>query len=175
MPLRRLLGFGADYLVIALYLVVLLGLSAATLASGIGHVYSAVWSNAGSAELAGFILLTAPVVLYFSIFEASRRGATPGKRILRLRVINVRGGQLGLGRSLLRSAVKFLPWELAHFTVWHLVYETASHHNPPAWTVLTLGLVYVLVALFLVSLFIGREHRSVYDRIAGSRVIGVGD
>ena len=174
-PLRRLLAFGADYLVIAVYLVVLFGLSAAALASGIGHVYSAVWSNAESAELAGFILLTVPVVLYFSIFESSPRGATPGKRILELRVIRASGEQLSLGRSLLRSAVKFLPWELAHFTVWHFVYETAGHHSPPAWTALTLGLVYLLVALFLVSLFIGREHRTVYDQIAGSRVIDVGD
>lgn len=170
-PFRRLLAFGVDYLVIAAYLLVLLGVSLAVLASNLRTAYLAVWSNAWSAELAGFILLTAPVVLYFAVLESLPAGATLGKRVLHLRVVKTDRSKLDFSRSLLRSAIKFLPWELAHFTIWHYVFGSAGHASPPAWTGVALAVVYLLAAAFLVTLFIGREHRTIYDRIAGSRVM----
>ena len=166
----RLLAFGVDYLVIAAYLVILLALSLVVLASPFRDAYLSVWSNAESAEIAGFMLLTMPVVLYFSVMESSATGATLGKRLFHLRVVTLDGSRLSFGRGFLRSAVKFLPWELAHFTIWHLVYGGSGHSRPPAWTAVTLTAVYVLAAAFLVTLFVGREHRTIYDRIAGSRV-----
>jgi hypothetical protein len=33
------------------------------------------------------------------------------------------------------------------------------------------GVVYALVLVYLVTLFIGSQHRTVYDRLAGSIVI----
>jgi uncharacterized RDD family membrane protein YckC len=171
LPVRRVLAFGVDYLLIAAYLLVLLVISLALLASSVRAGYLMLWSNAWSAEVAGFLLLTAPVVLYFAVLESSAAGATLGKRALHLRVVNMNGGRLGFGPSLMRSAVKFLPWELAHFTIWHFIYGTGAHSSPPGWTAATLALVYVIAAVFLLTLFIGREHRTVYDRLAGSRVI----
>ena len=94
-PVRRLLAFGLDYLVISAYLLILLGLSLAAMASPIRHTYSAVWSNAWSAEVAGLVLLTVPVVLYFALLESSPSGSTLGKRTLRLRVVNVDGTPVG--------------------------------------------------------------------------------
>jgi hypothetical protein len=73
-----------------------------------------------------------------------------------------------------RSSAKFLPWELAHFTIWHYVYGAAGHASPPGWTAFTLAAVYVLAALYLLSLFIGRTHRTIYDRLSGSRVAVLG-
>ena len=166
----RLLAFGVDYFVIAAYLVILLALSLVVLASPFRDAYLSVWSNAESAEIAGFMLLTMPVVLYFAVMESSATGATLGKRLFHLRLVTLDGSRLSFGRGLLRSAVKFLPWELAHFTIWHLVYGSSGHAGPPAWTAVTLTAVYVLAAAFLVTLFVGREHRTIYDRIAGSRV-----
>jgi len=164
------LAFAVDYLVIAAYLVVLLVASLAIMASNLVPAWATLWSSAWSAELTQSVLLTLPVVFYFALFESSPGGATLGKRALRIRVRAADGQRLGLDRALLRSVVKFLPWELAHFTIWHLVYATASHRNPPTWTALTLATVYLLVALFLVTLFVGRSHRTMYDRFAGSRV-----
>jgi len=170
LPVRRVLAFGVDYLVIAAYLLVLLGVSLALLASPVRAGSLTLWSNAWSAEAAGFVLLTAPVVMYFAFFESAPAGATLGKRVLHLRVVSTHGGRLGFSRSLLRSAIKFLPWELAHFTIWHYIYGSGSHSGPPGWTSITLALVYVGAAAFLLTLFIGREHRTLYDRISGSRV-----
>jgi uncharacterized RDD family membrane protein YckC len=172
--IRRLLAFGLDYLVIVGYLVVLAAVSVGILASGLRGAYSAAWATAWSAELMGFLTLTLPVLLYFAILESSTAGATLGKRALRLRVRGHDGMQLGPARSLLRSAVKFLPWELAHFTIWHYVYATTAHAQPPAWTMIALVFAYVLVAVFLATLVVGRFHRTIYDRVAGSSVVLVG-
>jgi uncharacterized RDD family membrane protein YckC len=172
MPVRRLIAWALDYVVIAGYLVILAAASIGIQASGLHGLWIAALSNAGSAELAGFVTLTLPVVLYFAFFEASPTGATFGKRALGLRVTALDGSRLSLGRALLRSAVKFLPWELAHFTIWHYVY--AGRANPPAWAAFALAIVYLLVAAYLVTLFVGKSHRTVYDRIAGARVVQTG-
>jgi uncharacterized RDD family membrane protein YckC len=172
--IRRLLAFGLDYLVIIGYLIVLAGVSLAMLASGLRTAYSAAWATPWSAEAMGFLMLTLPVVLYFAILESSTAGATLGKRALRLRVRGLDGKRLGPWRSLLRSAVKFLPWELAHFTIWHYVFATTAHAQPPRWTTISLAFVYALVAAYLITLVVGESHRTIYDRVAGSSVLLIG-
>ncbi len=170
-PVRRPLAFALDYLVIVTYVVTLAAASLVVLATPGHAAYQAVWANAWSAELAGFLLLTAPVILYFALFESSPASATLGKQILHLRVLGANGRPLRLQRSLLRSAIKFLPWELAHFTIWHYAYGAARHAGPPGWTMITLTAVYLLVAAYLLSLWVGKAHRTVYDRMAGSIVL----
>jgi uncharacterized RDD family membrane protein YckC len=172
--IRRLLAFGLDYLVIIGYLVVLAGVSLAMLASGLRTAYSAAWATVWSAESMGFLMLTLPVVLYFAILESSGASATLGKRALRLRVRGLDGNRLDPWRSLLRSAVKFLPWELAHFTIWHYVYATTAHAQPPPWTTIAIVAVYGLVGVYMTTLVVGRSHRTIYDRLAGSRVVLIG-
>jgi hypothetical protein len=46
-----------------------------------------------------------------------------------------------------------------------------SSESRPEWTTAALGAVYVLVAAYLLSLFVGSSHRAIYDRIANARVI----
>lgn len=71
-------------------------------------------------QLAVIAVLTVPVTLWFAWWEAAPRGATPGKRLLGLRVSRLDGGALSWPRSLLRSAVRIaVPWELAHTGVWN--------------------------------------------------------
>ena len=167
--LRRLLAFGVDYAFVAAYLAVLLGISLVLLASPAGVGYAALWSGPVRGALMGFAVLTLPVVLYFALSE-SLAGCTIGKRVLGLRVVSAGGGRLSMPRSLARSAIKFLPWELAHFTIWHYVYGSSAPVGPPAWTYATLAAVYLLVGLYLATMVAGRAHRSVYDRVAGSQV-----
>ena len=169
-PVRRLAAWTLDYLVIAGYLVVLTAVSIGILASGLHKLFASAWSSALTAEVMGFVLLTLPVVLYFAFCEASSSNATLGKRALGLRVLQNNGDRLGLRRSLLRSALKFLPWELAHFSIWQFVYGSSSRANPPTLALVSIGIVYLLVAAYLVTLFVGRSHRTIYDRIAGTRV-----
>ena len=170
-PRKRILAFALDYLLIAAYLVVLAALSVAIMSTPLAAGFRSLWANALGAEVSGFFLLTLPVVLYFAIFESSAREATWGKRVLGLRVVDQSGERLPLTHSLLRSAIKFLPWELAHFTIWHFVFAASRHASPAVWTIVALTVVYLLAGAYLVSLFTG-GHRTPYDRVAGSYVVG---
>jgi uncharacterized RDD family membrane protein YckC len=170
-PLRRLLAFGVDCLLIAGYLALLTTASLIVLSTPLRERYVRLWSNALSAETAGFLLLTLPVVVYFAVSESSTWHASLGKRAFRLLVVGIHGHSLDLTHSLLRSAVKFLPWELAHFTIWHFLYPGTSSTAQPEWGEAALAIVYVLVAAYLLTLFVGSSHRTIYDRVAAARVV----
>ncbi len=161
---RRLAAFAVDYLVVALYmgLLYLVGRSA-----------DFAWvQTPWQAQLFGFVTLTLPVVLYFTVTEGVF-GATLGKRLLGLRVTAPLGSRLPLERSLLRSIVKFLPWELSHTAVHRLVFWTAAPEPLTAPQLAFVTTAYVsslsLAALFVFSLFVG-PHRPLYDRISGALV-----
>lgn len=169
-PLRRVAAWLLDYLLIAAYLVLLtavgIGLSLTPIQAG----FDSAIRQPLTAELLGFFLLTLPVILYFALSEASPRRATLGKRALRLAVVDLNGFRLLTWRALLREAVRFLPWELSHALLWRIA--LSPHGGPtPWWVYAGFGVVYALVILFLVTLFIGSQHRTVYDRLAGSFVI----
>src|SRR5260370_14312695 len=121
MAKRRLAGFGVDYLIMAAWigLITAVGFgTSAILGIETGPVVSQTDKLRGHAM--AFLSLTLPVILYFAIAESSQWQATVGKRALGLRVQTVAGARVGLGRSLARSAIKFLPWEIAHTAIWHV-------------------------------------------------------
>ena len=169
-PWRRIAAWMLDYLVIAAYLVVLTAVSLGVLATPAGPALNAALTRPFTAELVGFLALTTPVVLYFALLEASTWQATLGKRALGIVVAGPAGGRLTMGRALLREAVRFLPWELSHAIIWRLALSPARS-SFPAWAGLGFTLVYLLVFAYLVTLFFGSQHRTLYDRLAGSWVL----
>ena len=46
--------------------------------------------------------------LYFALFESSRMQATPGKRVMGLKVVNLKGERIGFTRASVRYFSKFL-------------------------------------------------------------------
>lgn len=169
-PFRRIAAWLLDYLLIAAYLVLLTAASLALQASPARVGFGAAMSHPLTAELLGFCLLTLPVVLYFALSEASFRQATLGKRALRLAVVDLQGGKLAAWRALLREAIRFLPWEMSHALLWRVALAP-DHASVSVWVTVGFAVVYGLVLLYLATLFIGRQHRTVYDRVAGSLVI----
>jgi len=123
-----------------------------------------------SAELVGFLARTTQVVLYFALLEAPAWQATFGKRALGIVVAGPAGGRLTVGRALAREAVRFLPWELSHAIIWRLALSPAKN-SFPAWARVGFALVYLLVFAYLVTLFFGSQHRTIYDRLASSWVL----
>jgi len=169
-PLRRIAAWLLDYVLIAAYLVLLSAVSLGLRLSPIQTEFDSAMGQPLTAELLGFFLLTLPVVLYFALFEASPLRATLGKRALRLAVVELNGFRLSTRRALLREAVRFLPWELSHALLWRVA--LGPHGGSIVWWVTAgFGVVYALVLIYLVTLFIGSQHRTVYDRLAGSIVI----
>ena len=162
---RRVFAFMVDYVVLALYAA---GLSVIvfTFASDV---------NAPPSDFAGklhghaiaFATLTLPVVLYFALLEASRLRGTLGKRLLGLSVEARTGGGLGLARSLLRSTMKFLPWEVAHIAIWYVPQRPFLDPMPTTNLAISVGAMAV-AASYLISVFLWR--RAPYDHVAGSIV-----
>jgi uncharacterized RDD family membrane protein YckC len=168
-PWRRIAAWMLDYVVILAYLIVLTAASLATQLSPAASVFSSAMTKPITAELVGFMTLTGPVILYFAITEASTWQATLGKRALRIVVVGPGGTRLSFRRAIVREAVRFLPWELAHSLIWPLALP--PHLEPLPVTIGGFAVVYLLLLVYLVSLFVGSEHRTVYDRLAGSRVL----
>lgn len=130
-----------------------------------------IWlSHHAAPHVGAFLLLTIPAAGYLSLAEASSSGATLGKRLMGIRVISVAGGRLSIFRSMLRSAVRFIPWELAHSAVWRVLRFGAefSPHSVPFWLI---AATYALVLANIASQLFDRRRRALYDFIAGSQVV----
>lgn len=128
-----------------------------------------VWfSHPPTAHVKAFLLLTIPAAAYLSLAEASFSGATLGKHFMGIRVISVAGGRLSIFRSMLRSAIRFIPWELAHSAVWRVRFGAEfSLHSIPF---LLIAGTYALVLANIASQLLDHRHRAIYDFIAGSEV-----
>lgn len=126
-------------------------------------------------NIVGFFTVIVPITIAAAGFDESARHATPGKRILRLRVLSgttsapasgltARGP--GFARALLRNAIKYaFAWELAHTAVFALVSSTTE---TPAWVVIVLVTSYSIPLVSLALLV--ATGRPLHDRIAHTSV-----
>lgn len=112
--------------------------------------------------------VTLPAFLYFTLFEGLGPHATPGKRLLGLRVVDTYGGRIPLRRAALRTLVKLVPWELAH---------TALCHPEPVFVTEQIGMprvlfaAYVVVGLYLATMMMSLKKQSVHDWASGACVV----
>lgn len=164
--LRASLG---DLLVIAVWFAVL---------TAVGALVRAVLPETGTApsadallgiDVAAFAATVLPVGLYLAIGEAGARQASLGKRGAGLQVVTVDGERPGAGRIALRTAVKLLPWQLAHIAVARLILGV----DEPAITWTTDALSLVIPAVSLTMALADPQRRALHDRVAGTRVIRV--
>jgi uncharacterized RDD family membrane protein YckC len=165
----RLLAFLIDYAIIVGYILLL---TSAALLIGTGFPglrNEMLLSDPYVGDLLAFVTLVAPVGLYFTLFESSHHQATPGKRRMRLQVTNLAGGRLSRGRALVRAAVKLLPWQVAHTSIFHIPGWPLAIVDFPPGAVVGFSIVWLLVGVYLVMLFVTR--RPPYDLAAGSVVL----
>lgn len=133
---------------------------------------------ASATHFEGYVVLTIslPVWCYFALSESSPWQATLGKRLLGLRVTDVAGNRIGIGRAFLRTAVKLLPWDLSHLTI---ALPTPLLIDPesgaldwkrgefrPGFIV-----VYALLGTTLVTTIFTTRHQSLHDLAAGTVVL----
>ena len=128
------------------------------------------WLSSGL-QIELFVLATVslPVYLYFALFEAGSRQATPGKRWLRIQVTDLECQPIHRVRALLRTFVKLVPWEIAHASmllpvpIWDAGPESASR---PGFMYSTM-----LVGAWLVTVMLTPRSQGVHDLIAGTLVV----
>ena len=163
-------AFAVDYGVIAVYVGLLAGVSLVLRRTlGVEVELPTTVARKLTSQALVFCVFTLPVVLYFAFAEASGRQATLGKALMGLRVTTVHGRRVPLRRSLLRSAIKFAPWELAHTAVWHVpgrpFVSEPSVLNWIGWV-----LAMSIAAVYVLSLCVG-TRRAPYDWVSGTRVV----
>lgn len=167
----RSLAFLLDYIFIALYLVVLILVSTSLGFGPLRGVFLKLFADPNSSELTAFLVLVLPVLLYFTLFECSPWQTTWGKRKMGLRVTTTHGKRLSFAQALLRSLLKFVPWELTHACLWRIPGWPLAPKVFPPIIVVGLVLVWVIIAVYVLSLFISRTHQTLYDLLAGTYVI----
>lgn len=163
----RVLAFAADYLIIFLYLVSMTGISL-IIQSLFPGLMQSLFDNTVLGQITSFLIVTLPVTLYFALLESSSYQATWGKHWQGLKVIHADGKQLSRTRSLCRTVLKFIPWELAHTCIWQINYS--SQEDSP---IIIAGflLVWILVGVYVISLLISSKNQTLYDQLTKTHVI----
>lgn len=168
-PGRRLLAFLLDYLVITAYIVVLTLVTQAAVLAGLP--ITRLFDNPIRADLFAFLLLVLPVMLYFAISESGPRQATWGKRRMNLCVTGSDGRRLTFPRTLMRSALKFLPWQIAHTSLFQIPGWPLNVVDIPAPSVIGFAMVWLLIFVYLAFLGFHPAHQTPYDIAAGCTVV----
>ena len=139
---KRLKAFLFDYATIFGYVIILGGVNYGIILSGgtledISPFFASPWAQDGFA----FLTLVLPVILYFTFMESSSRQATWGKGKVDLLVVAENGEALTARQAFFRNLLKFLPWQIAH------------------------------TSIYLASMLFTKGHRTLYDRVAGACVV----
>ncbi|MGP4080684.1 RDD family protein [Pseudalkalibacillus sp. R45] len=161
----RIYAFLLDYLVIVIYSIFIVGTISFIFRSSINTLFS---NSPLTAELTGFFMMTLPVSLYFILCECSSWQGTLGKRKMGIRVIDGVGQRIGIGRSVSRTAIKFLPWEVAHFGIWHLMLPSDFSEIS---VYVILNAVNLALLIYLIIPLTNKRRKNVYDWLAGTEVV----
>jgi uncharacterized RDD family membrane protein YckC len=165
-PWRRIAAWGVDWLVISVY-------AAALVPVGLLLVERSVRLSPLGWNAVSFAVLVVPATVWAAAWERTRRGATPGKRLLGLRVRTLHGGRLGWGRAMARNIIKIaLPWEAGH-TAAFLLADPGVGGAASAIGMAAALIACAVAAVQVAALFIG-EGRTLYDRATATTVQAAG-
>lgn len=166
----RVKAFGVDYLFIAAYLIVLTGAVWGLRLTPLRRLLTRLYGAPSTAQLTDSLLFDIPVMLYFALFESSAWQATPGKRRIGLRVVTESDQRVSLPRALGRIILKFLPWEIAHTSIWRTP-GWPRHAQPTTLNLVGYLAVYALLGVYIVTLLTSGARQTLYDRLTQTRVI----
>ena len=169
--MRRLAALGLDYLVILAWMIVL-GLVTAIIFLTRGELPDTLgmFGPLGS-ELLYFLLLTFVVGIYLYRTESGPHRSTWGKRRMGLEVLAIGSSVPKRTKILLRTIVKLLPWETAHFFIWQLmgvIYREGNDATPPAWVFVGMNAATAAAIAYIVMVLV--TGRGPHDRAAGTIV-----
>lgn len=113
------------------------------------------------------LTVSIPSWVCFTLCASSRRGATAGKRVMKLAVRDQDGGERPRSRALLRTAIKLLPWELTHVMIF--LPEPFGETLTP-FKIAMIVLVNALMVIWLVAPIANPSRRALHDLVTGTVV-----
>lgn len=96
---RRLLAYGIDFFLLVIYLY--------TIKYILYQGFSISLKDYMGLDI---LLISLPMLLYSLVTELSMNGQTPGKKLMKIRVISLDGGEPTAGQFILRWITKFFEW-----------------------------------------------------------------
>jgi uncharacterized RDD family membrane protein YckC len=133
-----------------------------------------VFRDPATVDLAQFATMVLPTGLYLVAGEAGTRNATAGKLAAGLVVVGRDGGQPSPSRIAVRTAVKLLPWQIAHLSITRATGIVPGRYAAAlsrAGLVTALGLATTSAALAVLR----PDGRALHDLVAGTRVAVAAD
>lgn len=138
-----------------------------------GKIHNWLELGVTGTQALGFLVLVAPVGFYLYAGESSSAQATWGKAKLGLKVVDAAtGAKPTKAQLLVRTVIKLLPWEIAHFAIWHIVAST-SNGQPDfsRWLMAVTLIADALPFAYTATVALQRERRGPHDLLAGTRVV----
>ena len=125
-------------------------------------------------ELARTILwnFSIPSWLYFILSDSSPRGATLGKRLLKLQVVRTDQQRVPFLSAVWRTAVKLLPWELVHIFGFAL---SVDFNQISATQISGMVVANLLIVVYVILVVVTRGRRSIHDYVAQTEVKSASD
>ncbi len=114
-----------------------------------------------------FLSASIPFLIYFAVTISSANQATLGMRLLKIKVAGLDDKRINLGKAFVRSAIMLIPFELNHAIMFHL----ADFNSPPTliYWVTSIG-VWLLMFVYVLSIFITKNSQSIHDLFASTIV-----
>ncbi len=166
----RLRASAVDLMVIWAWLGSLAGLSRVPAFRGSG--YAKLFRHPSTADLAQTATGVLPAALYLAIGEAGAAHATRGKRAAGLRVVGAAGCPASHAQIAVRTAVKLLPWQIAHLSINRAVGIVGGERSKK-WAVAGFSTALGLVASSAATAVFRSDHRALHDLVAATRVVPV--
>lgn len=166
--LLRLLAFFIDWLIILVYAGLLFGITI-LITTRFNISFSDITISPQMGHLIGFITLTLPVILYFTLTESGLKHGSLGKQILKLKVYDKELKNPKFINILVRNLAKFAPWELAHLGVHWAMFYIRQNTIIPVWVWITLITPQLIMALYLLIALINKKNRTIYELISKTR------
>ncbi len=163
--LLRIKAFMIDYILIFAYLVALFITSVFVFPSIQGFFTGSLVT----AQFTGFLMVTLPVSLYFIISDSVVGGQSLGKKKMRIQVVHENGNPLSLPHMIIRTILKFLPWELTHYLVYRLIY--VGDGEVPFNYYFIGGFIYVLIFSYVLTAIFTKKKQSLYDILSKTQVV----
>jgi uncharacterized RDD family membrane protein YckC len=159
-PLDRLIAWLIDWLCILAWVAVVAAVGVPLYLSGVTDSL-----GTGVLNVIATVVIVVPVTIALAKMESGPRGATIGKRVRGLQVVDAAGDSAAsFGQCLIRNGLKVaLPWTLGHWVAFEL--SQSAEGSVPVRMWLVTALAYVLPLAYLASLFLG-QGRTPYDRVS---------
>ena len=162
---RRFVAYMVDFIFLAIVILVFqFALSYLTGFPSSKHLTSS-W------QIYAWVLVSVslPIYLYFIISERSRKQATLGKNIGKIKIVSRDGGVISTRQSILRNLIKIaIPWEMTHISIlFPRPLFSADDPNIP-FGIYVVDIILLLYLLVFISM---RGKMTIHDYLSKTRAI----